>query len=157
MISVILAVSLGLVNEVSVEQASHFHALASASREELGLIERLRTFRIAVEKLPETWSASGIKSLPQGAVITKPGLLREIEGMELSAAERWNVIIENSALLDRPLDGQNVRANQMRKLLNDLPRVHQDVNQRLDMFNTQMKDGILNKLTSNLANKILRN
>lgn len=157
MISVLVACALGLVNDFSVEQSNHIHSLAVASREELTLIERLRTFRIAVERLPDSWSASGIKSLPQGAVITKSGLLREIEGMELVAAERWNVILENSALVDKPLDSQNIRANQMRKLLNDLPRVHAELNQKLDMFNVQMKDGILNKLTSNLANKILQN
>lgn len=157
MLSVLVACALGLVNDISVEQSTHLHSLASASREELSLIERLRTFRIAVERLPEAWAASGIKSLPQGAVITKQGLLREIEGMELAAAERWNVILENSALVDRAIDPQNVRGGQMQKMLTELPKVHQDMNQRLDMFNMQMKDGILNRLTSNLANKILQN
>lgn len=157
MLSIVMAYTLGLVTDFSVEQVSYLHSVASASRDELTLIERLRTFRIAVEKLPEAWTASGIKSLPQGVTISKPSLLREIESMELQAAERWNVILENSALIDGPLDSQNPRASQVRKLLTDLPRIHQEMNTRLDRFNMQMKDGILNRLTSNLANKILQN
>lgn len=157
MLNVLIACAMGLVNDLSVEQANQIHSVAAASREELSLIERLRTFRIAVEKLPDSWSASGIKSLPQGAIITKQGLMREVEGMELAAAERWNVILENSALVDRANDSQNLRAAQVKRMLNDLPRIHQDLNSKLDQFNLQMKDGILNRLTSNLASKILQN
>lgn len=156
MFSVIVACAMGLVSEIP-EGSTHLHKLATISRDELMFIERLRTFRIAVEKLPESWSASGLKSLPKGAVITKAGLVREIEKMELQAAERWNILLENTALIDKNADVQDVRATQVRKLLESIPKVHEQQNDVLNQYNTQMKDGILNRLASSLANKILQN
>jgi hypothetical protein len=150
MISVLIACCFGIVSQ-SHDQISLTTTVASVSREELRLIGRMQSLRIITEKLPENWKAAGIKSMPQGSVLTKQVLLREMEDEELKAAERWNIILENTALLDKATDASDLRAAKFRKSLEDLPRIHQELNQKLDQFNLKLKDGIL----QNLASKFL--
>ncbi len=113
--------------------------LAQASRDEIQIVDRLQKLRMAVEKLPKNWKAKNVKTLPTGTVLTKPVLLREVEGLEVLAAERWSVLVQSAAFLDKA-----ERPNAYpRKALRELHQSHFEMHKKLDAFNTKLKNGIL--------------
>ena len=85
-------------------------------------------------------------------MLTKSYLLNEIENMELLAAERWALIVENTATIDVPHDQSDSKSQAFRKQLPDLSKSQLELNQKLDAFNTKLKDGILLNLASSLSN-----
>jgi len=112
---------------------------------------------------PENWQATGVKSAHEG-ILTKPMLLTEIENMELMAAERWTIILENTARitgskevkrlsLQGKASSEEMLANHFRNQLAKIPKIHSDIHQRLDEYNAKLKDGIL----MNLASKLIPN
>ena len=144
---------LGIQAQLQADDLKYQTALATSARGELDLIERLKALRVATEKLPETWKSSSFKaSNGENKVHTKQGLLDEIATMELSAAERWAIIVENTATVDTPITKVDARASLMRKKIQDLPALHLELNQRLDAFNKRLKDGILLNLATRLSN-----
>ncbi len=126
--------------------------LATSARGELELIDRLKALRTATEKLPENWKSSVFKdSSGADKFLTKQGLIQEIENMEMLAADRWAVIVENTALIDVGDAKLDSRGKEMRAKITQLPDLHLDLNQKLDAFNKRMKDGILLSLTKDLV------
>jgi len=142
---------LGLSGQVQIEDIKYQTNLAGIARAELNIVTRLKNLRAATEKLPETWKASGIRG-QEDRMLTKPYLLTEIENMELLAAERWALIVENTATIDVPHDQSDSKSHAFRKQLPDLSKAQLELNQKLDAFNTKLKDGILLNLASSLSN-----
>lgn len=144
-------VFLSLQGQVQIEDIQFQTNLASIARSELSIVTRLKNLRTATEKLPETWKASGIKG-QEDKVLTKSYLLSEIENMELLAAERWAVIVENTATVDVSHDRSDAKTLGFRKQLPDLAKVQLELNLKLDAFNMKLKDGILLNLATRLSN-----
>ena len=151
MISLVTACFMGLMTNVAEPQFQV--QLASAARSEIQIIERLRSLRKATEKLPENWKATGVKGMPQGSSITKADLLKEVEQMEFTAAERWSVIVENAARADVSKEKLSKSDIKARRDLEALTKSHFEINQKLDQFNSNLKNGII----MNLASKFLSN
>lgn len=151
MITVVLALCMGLMNEIQATPQAEAHfgtLLAVSSRGELSIIERLKNLREATNKLPDNWRS--VMKWSGGNVMTKDYLLREIESMELSAAERWSILVENSARLDVDQTKLTKADLYARRRLDQLPVLHLKINQKLDEFNSRLKDGILNNMAAKL-------
>ncbi|MDB5036645.1 MAG: hypothetical protein JWQ35_173 [Bacteriovoracaceae bacterium] len=131
-------------NEVNALKAS----LSETARTELNLVDRIRALRTSVEKLPDDFKASGLKSQAEGTFLTKQALLTEVENMELTAADRWSVLLSNTAYLDRTNDS---RAFEARRELISIPKAQSDLERRIDEVNLKMRDGEL----LNLASKVM--
>ncbi len=161
MITTILSISATIL--VQVTPIPFGVAVSDAAKNELHIVERLKSLRSATERLPENWQATGVKSAHEG-ILTKPMLLTEIENMELMAAERWTIILENTARitgskevkrlsLQGKASSEEMLANHFRNQLAKIPKIHSDIHQRLDEYNAKLKDGIL----MNLASKLIPN
>lgn len=146
--------ALQLTTQLEADDLKFHVQLATSARGELALVERLKNLRNVTEKLPENWRSEAKRdgSIDGDKVLTKTALLKEIEGMELTAAERWALIVENTALIDISKSKLDTRATAMRKQIEELPRLHLDLNSKLDAFNKRMKDGILFNLANRLSN-----
>lgn len=142
----------GLQGQMGNEDARFQAALAVSARGELEIVERLKSLRTAAEKLPANWKASSFKS-GNGEMrsLTKQSLLDEISQMELTAAERWALIVENTATIDSPTSNLNARSAEMRRQAQALPQMHLAINQDIDAFNRSFKDGIMMNLATRLA------
>jgi len=144
---------LGLQADPYADELRFQGSLATSARGELNLVERFRALRVATEKLPDTWKSSSFKaSAGETKVLTKQGLLDEIQSMELTAAERWAIILENTATVDSAAAKLDARSLAMRKKVENLPSLHLDINTKLDSFNMRLKDGILLNLATRLSN-----
>lgn len=144
---------LGLQGDLYADEVKFQTSLATSARGELNLIDRLRALRTATEKLPSTWKSSSFKTAEgENKVLTKQGLLDEIQAMEYTAAERWAIILENTATVDVNVGKLETRALAMRKKIEDLPNLHLELNTKLDAFNKRLKDGILLNLATRLSN-----
>ncbi len=142
----------GLQGQLGNEDAKFQANLAISARGELEIVERLKSLRTAAEKLPAAWKASSFKSA-DGApkVLTKQGLIDEISQMELTAAERWALIVENTATIDSPTVKLDARSSEMRRQAQVLPDLHLALNQQIDNFNKSFKEGIMLNLANRLA------
>lgn len=143
----------GLQSQFDAEDAKFNLNLATAAREELQLIDRLKNLRIVAEKLPDAWKASVKAGAEASKALTKQALLQEIHEMELSAAERWALIVENTANLDVPSAKLDSHGLAMRKRLAEVSDLHLNLNQRLDAVNLSLKDGILLNMASRLSER----
>lgn len=151
MLSMILM--LGLQAQLQADDLKYQNVLATSARGELELVDRMRSLRVATEKLPDTWKSSGFTAQNgETKVLTKQGLLDEISAMEYAAADRWAILLENAATVDTEVRKIDTRSAAMRKKIEDLPALHFELNQRLDAFNKRLKDGILLNLATRLSN-----
>ena len=123
------------------------HLVASASREELHLIGRIKALRLATEKLPQNWKSSNLKD-----ALTKDILLHEIEAEESRSAERWNILTGHVALIYKKNES-NARLMKVKKSLDEWPQLYSEINRRLDDYNIKVKSGILENLTTRLTTK----
>lgn len=121
--------------------------LSQLARDELAIVNRLQKLRDATEKLPEDWKSS---EKVDGEILHKQALLFQIQEMELSAASRWNLLLQNLASLSRPEADLSATEKAWRVQLRQLPGLHRAINKKLDRFNAQLKEGIL----LNLARQI---
>jgi len=147
----VTALVLGLHGQVEIEDIKYHTSLANVARSELNIVTRLKNLRAATEKLPDSWKASGIKG-QEDRVLTKPYLLSEIENMELLAAERWALIVENTATIDVAHQRSDSKTQGFRKQLSEVAKNQLELNVKLDAFNTKLKDGILINLATRLSN-----
>lgn len=150
MISLLLAASIQMTADIGDPENIYRANLSASARQELELVERVRSLRASVEKLPDTWKGSRLGAQPDGGVLTKQSLLHEIENMEFSAAERWSVILNNTAYLDRITDPKAFAA---RKELLDVPKAQFELRKRIEEVNSKLRDETL----SNLASKVMLN
>lgn len=142
---VMVSMSLFVSDLGEVEAKAHFRSVVvKAARGELAIVDRLQNLRRATQKLPTTWKASGV---------TKEALLQEIETMELSAADRWALIMENTARLDLDTARMSRFDADLKRQLESLPQQHLELNSKIDAFNARIKDGII----LNMASKIGKN
>lgn len=145
MIATILALSISIISDPSPAELEAFRSnLSATTREELGIVEKIKSLRTAIEKLPSDWKASGIET----QAITKESLIAEIEDLELSAAARWSVLLTNTAYLDRVADPKAFAA---RRELSSMNKLQADVSKQIEQVNFKMKDGVL----LNLASKVM--
>jgi len=143
MLTLLLALAIQTPSD-SNTQDSYVASLSLAARVELNLVDKLKILRGSIERLPEKWktSSNGQKE------ISKQDLVSELESMELSSAERWSIILSNTAYLDRVSES---KAFDARKLLSEMPKLQADLEKRIDELNFKLKDGVL----LNLASKVL--
>jgi hypothetical protein len=142
--------SLLLPAQISSAEVKEFSSvLALSARGELHLVERMGHLRKAAEKLPANWKAT---SIDKQRTMTKQDFLNEIAALETLAAERWAIIVENTALIDFKAERLDARQAAMRQELQRLPNLHLELNQNLDQLNQRLKEGIMVNLTSRLTN-----
>lgn len=122
--------------------------LSMMARDEMRIVSRLRSLREATERLSETWVAKATTRYPEE--LSRSDLLKILDQMELSAAERWTLLLNNLAYLKTPSSELNPTARAWRKALDNLPGLQRQINIKLDEFNSRLKGGIL----MNLAKKI---
>jgi hypothetical protein len=145
MFSILLAISLSITQDPApIEMEAYRANLSSATREELALVDKVRALRSSVEKLPEGWKASGLMA----ETTSKEALLAEIEGLEFSAAERWSILLNNTAFLDRVSDP---KAFEARRELSNVPKLQGEVVSQIERINFKLRDGVL----LNLASKVM--
>jgi len=118
--------------------------LVSLSRDEMAIVERIAFLRQATEKLPESWQSETATNFKQS--MTKAQLLSQINDMELSAADRWSLLLNNMADMKTPEDQLSASAKEWRASLQQLPALHRQINDKLNEFNEGLKAGILLKL-----------
>jgi len=118
--------------------------LVSLSRDEMAIVERIAFLRQATEKLPESWQSETATNFKQS--MTKAQLLSQINDMELSAADRWSLLLNNMADMKTPEDQLSASAKEWRASLQQLPALHRQINDKLNEFNERLKAGILLKL-----------
>lgn len=146
MISLIFALSLTMSSEVLANPEEAYRiSLSVTAREEMNLVEKMRNLRSLVEKLPGGWKASGIKS---PVAVTKESLLTEVEQMELTAADRWTILLNNTAHLDQISDPSAFEA---RRALQNIPKAQAELSRQIEEVNFKIKDGVL----LNLASKVM--
>jgi hypothetical protein len=121
--------------------------LISMARDEMAIVERLSFLRQATEKLPVTWKSE--VSAQYKETLTKDQLLSQISDMELSAADRWSLLLNNLAQVRTPEAKLSASAREWRLSLQQLPSLHAQINDKLNEFNERLKAGIL----MNLARK----
>lgn len=143
MLTFAFALSLTLAAEA--QEKNPVLSASSVSRDELALVNKLKDLRGLVEKLPQGWRAASLKP---GVHLTKENLISEIEQLELEAAERWHILLQNLAYLDRPLDPE---ATAVRHLLAEIPPAHALAQRKMDEMSFKIKDGVL----LNLASKVM--
>jgi len=122
--------------------------LVGLSRDEMAIVERIAFLRQATERLPDSWQSETTANYKQ--TLTKAQLLAQITEMELSAADRWSLLLNNLAEMKTPEDQLSVSAKEWRASLQQLPALHRQINEKLNEFNERLKAGIL----LNLARKI---
>jgi hypothetical protein len=150
MLSLIIALSFQATADMPDPEAIYRANLSASAREELQLVEKVKALRATIESLPDNWKGARANAQGDGGLLTKQALLAEVESMELSAAERWNVIVSNTAFLDRISEP---RAFEARKELLNLPKAQVDLRKRIEELNSKFKDEVL----VNLASKVLLN
>ncbi len=128
-----------------IEMQAYQSNLSIAAREELRLVEKVRTLRSQVEKLPDNFKSSPLSFQPSGAALNKLLLLHEVESLELQAAERWSVILNNTAYLDRVSDPNAFEA---RKELAKLPKSQGNLDKQVEEINLKIKDAFVLNLAS---------
>ncbi len=142
-----LVMSLGIA--ASPEPSSSFETqLVNLARDEMAIVERLAFLRQATEKLSDSWQAEITENYKE--TLTKQQLLNQITEMELSAADRWSLLLNNLAQLHTPEASLTASAKEWRLSLAQLPGLHRQINDKLNEFNERLKAGIL----LNLAKKI---
>lgn len=121
--------------------------VASASREEIHLIGRIKALRLATEKLPTNWKSSNLKD-----ALTKDILLNEIAAEEARSVERWNILSSHTSLIFKKQES-DPSILKIKKSLDAWPKLHSEINNRLDIYNLKLKDGILQNLATRLTTK----
>lgn len=127
--------------------------VSQASRTELSLVDRLKSLRKAVEKFPENWQVSGLKSLGNGGTVTRAMLLADIESMELAAADRWSILIENTATLDLKPEATTTRVKGLRSDLDQVRVAHLQIHQKLDELSKRISDATLLMMANQFVQK----
>lgn len=155
MITQLVAIALLLVQNPGSTGGQTFESMAAfevglsaMARDEMQIVSRLRSLREATEKLPETWVAQPTSRYPQE--LSKQDLLEQLGQMELSAAERWTLLLNNLAFLKTRTQELPPRARAWREALANLPGLQRQINFKLDEYNSRLKGGIL----MNLARRI---
>lgn len=139
----ILGLSL-LVASDAADSAATSRSLSFAAREELRLVDKMRNLRTSIEELPEAFKAPGFKNQ---AFIGKQDLLKIVENMELESADRWNIILRNTAQLDQNGDSAD------RLALTQLAKVHTELEQKIDEVNLKLRDSLVMNLASQMVLK----
>jgi|GEM_PF-4706845 len=126
------------------EESLSLH-LSHLAKDEMAIVARMESLRTATLHLSDDW-----KSNQTGSIMTKPQLLKELTKMEMTAAERWTILLQNLANINAQDIKPHSEMSTWREELKKLPELQQAVNKKLDQFNSSLKDGIL----LNLARQI---
>lgn len=123
--------------------------LAGLAKDEMAIVARLQSLRKATERLPADWKTERGNSEDK-KVYTRNNLLGHLDRLELMAAERWSLLIQNLATMKTPTSQLTEEDLLWRKDLERLPNLHMRINRQLDQFNAILKDGILLNLAKSL-------
>jgi hypothetical protein len=116
--------------------------------EEVSVVSRLQSLREATEKLPANWKAPSFDKPSEE--VNRDALLAELGEMEFAAAERWNILINNMAILRLQSKDLDDRSKHWISQLPHLTASHKRINQQLDQYHSRLKEAIL----MNLAEQI---
>lgn len=123
-------------------------SLSQSAHEEVAIIGRIQSLREATEKLPADWAAAAFEDPTKQ--INRQDLLSNITEMEIAAAERWNILVNNLSIL-RLKEGEfDQRAKYWAAEFKRLESAQKRINQQIDQYNSKLKEAIL----MNLAEKI---
>ncbi len=151
MLSLVLGLALTAMpqKEMTMDIESQLIAMA---KDEMAIVERLAFLRQATEKLPETWK-SEVSALYQ-QTLTKQQLLSQISEMELSAADRWSLLLNNLAQARTAETKLTASAREWRASLQQLPALHRQINDKLNEFNERLKAGILMNIARKFQSQV---
>lgn len=144
LLSIFVVTSVGADNSLSERAMS----LSQSAHEEVAIIGRIQSLREATEKLPEDWTAVSFED-PQKE-INRKDLLANISEMEIAAAERWNILVNNLSILRLKEAEFDQAARFWAAEFKRLNAAQKEINKQIDQYNSKLKEAIL----MNLAEKI---
>ncbi|TVQ81075.1 MAG: hypothetical protein EA369_00785 [Bradymonadales bacterium] len=148
-LSLALALGMPLFVEASEKEVSdRAIRLSHLAKDEIAIVARLQSMRRATEELPASWRAPAFDG--SGEEIDREALIAEITELEISAAERWNIILNNLARLEEKRAKPTAATKHWREGLESLALRHKAMNKKLDHYHSRLQEGIL----MNLAKQI---
>lgn len=117
--------------------------LSRLAKDEMSIVDRLRSLREATEKLPKDWTYTQTTKNGGDKLYTRDQLIAQLEKMELTAAERWSLLLYNLANQHKEPSELSDEQRSWREALRKLDKLHFKINQQLDQYNAKLKDGIL--------------